>query len=295
MKNIIFFKTIFLTIALAIVIMPGISQTLVAGWDFQTTENGGTAIDFAPLTPDVIVANFGTGTLYLDGTNGSSKWIKTILENEVSAYSSCYHFPVAGFSPETSGAAALGLLGGTNGSASGKHIIFKFSMTGKCNLIVKFLLQRNHTGFTSQRWDYSTDGITWTLFQTITDLPLYDFEPITLNTIQGLDNVETAYLRMTPEGASDAEAYNKIDNIQLYASPSVSTGTEVANTSEINLSISNGIIKFNANEGKLLEIYNAIGQKLITKHTIEGLNVIPVSAKGIVIIKIDNRISKVIM
>ncbi|HEY6914935.1 MAG TPA: hypothetical protein VI413_09690 [Paludibacter sp.] len=295
MKNVTFFKTIILTVALAIVTIPGISQILVAGWDFQTTENGGTAIDFPPLTPDVIIANFGTGTLYLDGTNGSSKWNKTIPENEISAYSSCYHFPVSGFSPETSGAASLGLLGGTNGSASGKHIVFKFSMTEKSNLIVKFLMQRNQTGFISQSWDYSTDCITWTHFKTITDLPLYDFEPVKLDTIKGLDNAETAYLRMSPEGATDAEAYNKIDNVQLYANVSVLLNTPVAKTSETNISISNGIIKFNAKERKQVEIFNAIGQKLISTQTTEGLNTIPVSAKGMVIIKIDNRISKVIL
>ena len=49
-------------------------QTLVAGWDFQTATNGGTAIVGTPNTQTSFVANFGSGTMYLDGTHGSSGW-----------------------------------------------------------------------------------------------------------------------------------------------------------------------------------------------------------------------------
>jgi len=269
---------------------------LIAGWDFQTTSNGGTAVDIAPYTPNVIVANFGTGVLYLDGSNGSSTWLQTIPGNEISAFSGCYLNAGSGFSTITSGAAALGILGGTNETANGKHIVFKFSMTGKSMLIVNYIIQRTSTGFTSQTWDYSTDSITWRDSQTITNLPLWSLGLVTLDTIKGLENAETVYLRMTPAGASEATGYNKIDNIQFNAEVSLSTGIRVANIhSDINLSISNGIIRFNANAGKQLEIYNAIGQILINKRTIEGLNTIPVPAKGLVIIKIDSRTSKVIL
>ncbi|NDP21591.1 MAG: hypothetical protein GZ091_11010 [Paludibacter sp.] len=290
------FKTIFLAITFAIGSQLGSSQTLIAGWDFQTTSNGGTAVDYAPNTPNVLVANFGVGTLFLDGSNGSSSWIKTIPGNEISAYSGCYLNAGPGFSTYTGGAAALGVLCGTNGSANGKHMVFKFSMTGKSRLIVNYIMQRSPTGFTSQTWDYSTDGITWTGSQTFTDLPLWSLGLVTLDTIKGLANAETAYLRMSPSGASEATNYNKMDNIQFNAYSSLSTGSGIVTPlSNVNISVSNGMIRFNANAGRQLEIYNAGGQILINKLTIEGLNTIPLTAKGLVIIKVDSWISKVIL
>ena len=50
------------------------AQTLIAGWDFQTTTTGGTAAAVSPATPKVYNANFGSGTIYFDGTNNSSSW-----------------------------------------------------------------------------------------------------------------------------------------------------------------------------------------------------------------------------
>lgn len=274
----------------------GNSQTLIAGWDFQTTSNGGTAVDFAPNTPNILVANFGAGILYLNGTNGADSWLQTTPENEISAFPGCYLNAGPGFSTSTAGAAALGILGGTNGSANGKHMVFKFSMTSKSRLIVNYIMQRTSTGFTSHTWDYSTDCITWVHLQTITNLPLSSLDLVTLDTIKGLDNAETAYLRLIPAGASEATGYNKIDNIQFNAYPLLSTGAGVSHpVLDVNISVSNRIISFNASAGKQLEVYNAGGQKLISKQTIEGLNTIPVSAKGLVIIKIDNRILKVIL
>ena len=294
MNKFIFFKTSFLTFVLAMGSLSGSSQTLVAGWDFQTTTNGGTAVAIAPLTPTVIIANFGIGTLYLDGSNESSTWITSTSENEITATTGCYKNAGPGFSTTTSGAAALGFIAGTNSSANGKYMVFKFPMSGKSNLLVNYITQSPPPGFTSQTWDYSTNGNTWTHLQTITDLPLWSLGLITLDIIKGLDNAETAYLRMSQAGASEAYGSSKIDNIQFNAYTTLSTGSEVAHLpSDVN--ISNGIIRFNAPAGKHIEIYNAVGQKLISKLTVEGLNTIQVAAKGVVIMKIDKRTLKVIL
>ncbi|NBO66929.1 MAG: hypothetical protein EBU88_19145, partial [Acidobacteria bacterium] len=48
---------------------------LVAGWDFQTTTNGGTAVTTSDSAqPKLFNANVGSGALYLDGSNYSSNW-----------------------------------------------------------------------------------------------------------------------------------------------------------------------------------------------------------------------------
>lgn len=49
---------------------------LIAGFDFQTTSSGGTAVLAATNTPTVFNANVGSGTLYMNGTNGSSSWLQ---------------------------------------------------------------------------------------------------------------------------------------------------------------------------------------------------------------------------
>ena len=61
---------------LASIVASVASADMIAQWDFQTTTNGGTAVAAAPLTPKLFVANFGTGSLYLDGSNGSSNFFE---------------------------------------------------------------------------------------------------------------------------------------------------------------------------------------------------------------------------
>jgi len=63
----------------------------------------------------------------------------------------------------------------------------------------------------------------------------------------------------------------------------------------LNLYVDNGNILFKANEGEIVEIYNPIGQRMIQKMTIEGLNIIPVTSHGVLLVKVGNRMGKVII
>ena len=218
-----FFKTMLLAIAIMVGSVSAWGQTLIAGWDFQTTTSGGTAIAAAPNSPKVYVANIGTGTLYLDGTNGSSTWITATTGNEVTAFGGTALNAGTGFSATTTSPACLALIGGASPyTANGKFMVFKFSMTGKSNLIVSYATQKTTTGFSSQVWEYSTNGTTWTAAQTISTIPAA-FAVTTLTTITGLDNASTAYLRLSLTGATATAGNNRIDNIQLNASSSSSS------------------------------------------------------------------------
>ena len=95
-------------------------------------------------------------------------------------------------------------------------------MTGKSNLIVSYASQKTASGFSSQIWEYSTNGSTWSAVQTVTSVTT-SFAVITLNTITGLDNAATAYLRFSGTGATSAAGNNRLDNIQLNASSSSSS------------------------------------------------------------------------
>ena len=203
----------------AMLAMASISQVradLVAGWDFQTTTNGGTATAAAPNTPKQYTANFGSGGLFLNGQNGSSDWFVPATGStatELNAFTGTAINAGAGFSTTTSGAAALALL---NNTANGKSAVFRFSMAGFQDLVVSYATQRTSTGFSSQAWSFSTDGLNWTDHQTISGLPT-SFATQTLGSITGLNGATDAYLRLTVSGASTANGNNRIDNIQFNA------------------------------------------------------------------------------
>ena len=85
----------------------------------------------------------------------------------------------------------------------------------------------------------------------------------------------------------------QIDNVKVI-SKTVSNVEKLINN--INITILNGSIKFSAlKAGETVEIYNAIGQKLVSRFTEEGLNTIPVAEHGMAIVKVGNRIAKVIL
>ena len=68
------------------------------------------------------------------------------------------------------------------------------------------------------------------------------------------------------------------------------------NKVDISLSVSsfNGKIQLNAVAGETVTIYNAVGQQLLSKVAVEGLNTFAVSARGVVIVKVGNRVTRVI-
>lgn len=218
-----------------------VAPVLVAGWDFQTTTSGGTSAAAAPGSPVVYVANVGSGTIYLDGSHGASAWNQT---TELNSFSGTAVNAGAGFATSTASPACLALVAGTSQSANGKDIVFAFSMTGRKDLVVSYATQRTGTGFNSQLWEYSTDGTTWNPVQTISSVPAA-FATTTLNTITGLDNAPTSYLRLTVSGASSAAGNNRLDNIQLNATLNATAVTTPVITN-IQVSGGNVLVDFTA-------------------------------------------------
>jgi hypothetical protein len=200
-----------------------VQSALIAGWDFQTTVTGGTAVAAQPNTQRSFNANFGSGTLSLDGTNGSSVWS---LTNELNGFTGTGVNAGDGFSTITTGAGALGLIGGSGNAANGKRAVFIFSMAGFESLSISLAAQRTATGFSSQLWEYSADGVNYQGIGTLTSgssagsiagtystSGILSFQPLS-----GLDNISTAYVRVTFDGATSATGNNRLDNIQFNAS-----------------------------------------------------------------------------
>ena len=215
------------------------NAAMVARWDFQTTTNGGTAILVSPATPKVFVANFGSGSLYLDGNNGSSNFFVPATgstNTEINGLAGTPLNATGSMSTVATSPSALAVLGGaTSGAtsaANGKSMVFKFSMTNLQNLAISFAAQRTSTGFTGIAIDASTNGTSWSAWTTLASS--YDAGApvlysgaikesfvqsgvISLSTTSLLDNATTAYVRFTFTGATSASGNNRFDNFQFNA------------------------------------------------------------------------------
>jgi MYXO-CTERM domain-containing protein len=206
---------------------------MVAQWDFQTTTTGGTAIAAAPATQKLFVANFGTGSLYLNGTNGSSDFFEPATgttNTEINAFGGTALNATGSMSTVTTSPAALAISGGAASvpagtfGANGKAMVFKFSMSGLSNLSVSYAVQRTASGFTTQQWDYSTNGTTWSSAATITGIQASFAAGATpanvvtsLGVASGLNNAANAYMRVTFTGATSSTGNNRVDNFQFNA------------------------------------------------------------------------------
>jgi hypothetical protein len=209
--------TCFACVLVAVLTTSNLHADLVAGWDFQTTANGGTAAAASPNTPKQYTANFGSGAMFLNGLNGSSDWFvpaSGATNTELNAFGGTALNAGPGFSTTTSGAASLAIV---NQTANSKNIVFRFSMAGFQDLDVSYATQRTSTGFTTQSWSYSTDGVAWTNHDAFSTIAAA-FEVKTLSRITALNGAADAYLRLTVTGASAAAGNNRLDNIQFNAS-----------------------------------------------------------------------------
>ena len=117
--------------------------------------------------------------------------------------------------------------------------------------------------------------------------------PFTVNTnskeLTGLNTATTYYYTVK---AKNANVVSELSNELAVAT----LGTETPNIFEnIKLYVQNGNVIFNATANETFEIFNTLGQKFISIKTVEGLNSVPVSLKGMVMVKIGNQTAKVIL
>ena len=199
------------------------AEEIIAGWDFQTTTSGGTAVVASPNTQTLFSANVGSGTLYLNGSEGSSTWASA---TELNGFAGTATNAVNGLSTVTTSPSALALLGGTGNAANGKSISFKFSMTEKKDLQISFAGQRSSSGFASLVWEWSANGTTWSPIGTISSgtttgtmtTKFANSGVLSLPTVTGLNGATTAYVRATFSGATGSSGNNRLDNIRFMAS-----------------------------------------------------------------------------
>ncbi len=109
---------------------------------------------------------------------------------------------------------SLTLQGGTGNVNNGRNLTFSLSTLGYTNIIVTFVSQGTSTGFNSNQFQYTLDGITFIDFGApyvpATSFALFTFD---LSSIVGLNNNPNAAFRIVFNGATSASGNNRIDNL----------------------------------------------------------------------------------
>lgn len=125
--------------------------------------------------------------------------------------------------------AALALQGGTGAAAggvggnNGDYLQLATSTAGFSNIVVSFAAQATATGFTSDVFQYSTDGATFTTFASFA--PPTSFGAATgkqtfdLSSITGLNDNANAAFRLVLNGATSSGGNIRIDNLLVTAAP----------------------------------------------------------------------------
>lgn len=118
---------------------------------------------------------------------------------------------------------SVSLQGGTGTANNGRNLTFNVSTLGFSNIVVSFATQGTSTGFNSNQFQYSLDGLTFVDFgPAYTPATAFGSVPLvfTLSSIAGLnDNVNAAF-RIVFNGASSATGTNRIDNFVVEGTPS---------------------------------------------------------------------------
>jgi len=111
---------------------------------------------------------------------------------------------------------ALSLQGGTGLANNGHQITFNVSTVGFSNIVVSFATQGTSTGFNSNQFQYSFDGINFIDFgPPYVPLTAFGSVPLvfSLASIAGLNNNPDATFRIVFNGATTSTGNNRIDNI----------------------------------------------------------------------------------
>ena len=117
---------------------------------------------------------------------------------------------------------ALSLQGGTGVANNGRNITFNVSTLGFSNIVVSFATQGTSTGFNSNQFQFSLDGINFVDFgPPYVPLTAFGTLPVvfTLSSILGLNNNPTAAFRIVFNGATSSTGTNRIDNFVIEGTP----------------------------------------------------------------------------
>ena len=163
----------------------------------------------AARADELAVWNFNDSNLNVDRGNGTftSNLIAANIQFAAGTTNNARLGDIAG--------QALSLQGGTGVANNGRNITFNVSTLGFSNIVVSFATQGTSTGFNSNQFQYSLDGLSFIDFgPPYVPLSAFGTVPLvfTLSSILGLNNNPTAAFRIVFNGATSSTGTNRIDN-----------------------------------------------------------------------------------
>jgi len=163
----------------------------------------------AAIADELAVWNFNDSNLNVDRGNGTLT-SNIIAANILFAAGTTNNARLGDIAGQ-----ALSLQGGTGTVNNGRNLTFNVSTLGFSNIVVSFATQGTSTGFNSNQFQYSLDGLNFIDFGSpYVPLSAFGSVPVvfTLSSILGLNNNPNAAFRIVFNGASSATGTNRIDN-----------------------------------------------------------------------------------
>ncbi len=202
-----FFRILFsATVISGACILPA-SAGLQAGWNFKTPP--GAVLDSKGTSvPTVLPANAGQGTIYLDGSKGSSMW--NGQSGETSQIQAMGGTSLNGDGLPSGGKGTVSLAlrqpaeaGRKGADANGKSLVIEVPTKGP--VIVSYAYRRSSdSAFQAVKWEASGDGQQWTETESVSyagsagdQWAMTQLKPITTPS-----GSQTLYLRATFTGAT---------------------------------------------------------------------------------------------
>lgn len=275
-------KRVSLLVFSVLLVTVGFGQDIVTAWTFDglTGANNG-----ASGTEKVIASNadWGAGTLYADGTNGSDD-----LNNGESPEINAFGGNVLN-DPRTTPAATQALAI-ANTTSNGKSVVFKFSMSGYQNLQLSYAQRGTATGHNEETWSYSTDGVNFTTMETITgcNVTTFTLREVSFISATALDDAATVYIKLTVNGCTSGSGNNRIDNVVFRANtsgpdvyPPVVTSMFVENPTTLTVTFNEPLDPSTAQNVSNYSISNGISISSATlSNNVVSLGVSPALAEG---------------
>ena len=163
----------------------------------------------AAIADELAVWNFNDSNLNVDRGNGTLT-SNIIAANILFAAGTTNNARLGDLAGQ-----ALSLQGGTGTVNNGRNLTFNVSTLGFSDIVVSFATQGTSTGFNSNQFQYSLDGLNFIDFGSpYVPLSAFGSVPVvfTLSSILGLNNNPNAAFRIVFNGASSATGTNRIDN-----------------------------------------------------------------------------------
>lgn len=169
---------------------------------------------------EIAIWNFNDSDLNVDHGTGTltSNIVSTNIQFAAGTTNNARQGDVAG--------QALSLQGGTSNINNGRNITINVSTAGFSNIVFSFATQGTGTGFNANQFQYSLDGTNFVDFGSpYVPAAAFGAVPIvfTLSSIAGLNNNPNAAFRIVFNGAASSTGNNRIDNIVVEGTGTVST------------------------------------------------------------------------